>query len=67
MNARLDELQGCAGKKQKLKDQHQSLWGGMDFGAMFVKKKSKLELEKEAFLAREREEKEKSLIDIQKK
>ena len=36
----------------------------MDFGAMFVKKKSKLELEKEAFLARERQEKEKSLIDI---
>ena len=57
----------CGSKKQKLKDQHESLWGGTDFGAMFVKKKSRLELEKEAFLERQREQKEKSLIDIQKR
>lgn len=39
----------------------------MEFGSLFVKKKSKLQLEKEAFLQREREEKEKSLINNQKK
>ena len=50
-------------KALKIKDLHASVWAGTDFSSMFVKKKSKLELEKEAFLRQEREQKEKNLID----
>lgn len=56
----------AASKAMKVKDLHASTWMGSDFSSMFVKKKSKLEIEKEAFLRREREQQERNLIDSQK-
>ena len=52
-------------KRINLKDYHESSWAGTDFGSLFTKRKSKLQIEKEAFIEAQRELREKSMIDNQ--